>query len=62
MFVKLGVFSPIPVFSQTNSDKENLYVWSARNFFRQCRRQHPRLRPQCLVVKNECGAEKLVKK
>ncbi len=44
---------------QTNNDKERLYVWSARAFESQTRRHHPRLRPHCLTLRNECGVEKL---
>ncbi len=34
-------------------------MWAADNFARQIRQKHPRLRPACLVMRNEHGARKL---
>ena len=45
---------------KSNSDKEKLYIWSARNFESQIRHKYPTLKPHCLVCKNECDVEKLM--
>ena len=50
----------LPASYKSNSDKERLHLWAAQNFEGQIRQKYPRVKPHCLVCKNECGIEKLI--
>ena len=50
----------LPNSYKTNTEKERLYLWAAKNFEQQIRHKFPWLKPLCLTCQNECGTEKLV--